>query len=133
MTKLESKKQTLNCYAKTIYDFVSDSNNIIKLLPEDKIENWISTKKSCSFHIKGLTTLSIEIFEKEEFSFVKYKNSSEKPFSFELLFIIEQTSNETSETLIILNADLNTTLKFLISTPLNNLLEIMNNNIKSAL
>lgn len=132
MTKLDSIKQQINKSDKLIFEFLSNANNIQKLLPVEKIENWNSNDKFCSFHIKGLTTLEIEIQEKTEFSIIKYKNSTGKPFVFEMIFLISKIDDETSETQIIFNADLNTTLKFLVSTPLTNLLDIMNNNIKTA-
>jgi hypothetical protein len=132
MTKLESQKQIVNFSAENVFNLVSNATNLIKLLPAEKIENWTSTQNSCSFHIKGLTTLEIEIQEKTEFTIVKYKNSIEKPFAYEMHFLINKIDSETSETQIILNADLNMTLKFLVSTPLKNLLDIMNNNIKDA-
>ena len=132
MTKLESQKQIINFSDENMFKLVSNANNLIKLLPIEKIENWTSTENSCSFHIKGLTTLEIEVYEKSEFTIVKYKNSIEKPFAFEMHFLISKIDSETSETQIILNADLNMTLKFLVSTPLKNLLDIMNKNIKNA-
>ena len=132
MTKLESQKQIINFSDENMFKLVSNANNLIKLLPIEKIENWTSTENSCSFHIKGLTTLEIEVYEKSEFTIVKYKNSIEKPFAFEMHFLISEIDSETSETQIILNADLNMTLKFLVSTPLTNLVDIMNKNIQNA-
>ncbi|HBF87750.1 MAG TPA: hypothetical protein DDX39_03825 [Bacteroidales bacterium] len=132
MTKLESKKNVLSVSAKQIYEFVENCNNFIKLLPEEKIENWSSTKDSCKFRIKNLSSLSLRVSDKIEYSQVSFIDNGEAPFELKMNFIFEEISANSCQSQVSFEADLNPVLKMMATTPLSNLLNIINDNLKKV-
>lgn len=130
MTILESNKKDLNISAKQVFDFVADCNNFIKLLPEEKIENWSSTTDDCSFRIKGIASLALKINEKRESAFICMVDNGDAPFKLSMNFYIAETSANSCTTQVTFEAELNPMLKMMVSTPLTNLLNIINDRLE---
>ena len=49
MTRIESKTVEVSTSIQDCYAYLSDMNNYKELLPLDKISDWNSSEKSCSF------------------------------------------------------------------------------------
>lgn len=46
-----------------LYDFLQDMNNFQQLLPQDRISEWKSDGRSCSFKVQGAATIGLELLE----------------------------------------------------------------------
>ena len=53
-TEIKSETVLINASTKEVFDFITDFNNIIQLLPQDKISDWKSTYDDCSFKIQKI-------------------------------------------------------------------------------
>jgi hypothetical protein len=124
MTKIESTKVNVDCSAKDCYEFLSDLNNYELLLPKDKISNWESDEKKCSFKIQKTYKLSLVYkngLPNNEIHLVSGENS---PFSFSLNIIIVESPGSCNVQLLC-EADINPFLKMMVEKPLNNLFNYM--------
>ena len=60
MATFKSKTVEVNADLKSVNDFLSNLNNLEKLMPEDRIQKWESTDETCSFTIKGLAGIGMK-------------------------------------------------------------------------
>ncbi len=84
MTKIESKKAEISASAKEVFDFLSDMNNIEKLLPEGKYSNFKSDVHSCSFKVSSYT-IGLKFVSSEPYTKVSYESAQGTPFPFSLV------------------------------------------------
>jgi carbon monoxide dehydrogenase subunit G len=61
--KLETDWKSVNAKPEAVFAFLSDMNNMQKLMPEQVI-NWTSDGESCQFMIKGMAELGMKITNK---------------------------------------------------------------------
>ncbi|GAB4380938.1 MAG: hypothetical protein Kow0075_12500 [Salibacteraceae bacterium] len=106
--------------ADQIVAFLKIPVNILKILPGDRIENTASDELGCSFRIKGLADISIEL-DSADVKKVAYRSKGDKPFSFVLTFNIEEAGSNTNLN-IDLDADVNAFMGAMIKAPLENFL-----------
>ncbi len=118
---IESKKVNLTTSQKEIFEFLGDMNNFVQLLPQDKISDWKSNQKSCSFKIQGMAT--IEMILKESDNFKHHIVSGDKsPFPFTLDVFVEKTGLNTGCIAYnVFKGDLNPFLRMMAEKPLTNL------------
>ena len=122
--KIESKKGVINRPAKEVYAYLMDMNNFKKLLPADKIINWVSDEKSCSFKIQGATAISFIIESSEEPNLIHLISGDESPFSFSLdIHLVEE--NGTTTGYQVFSADINMFMKMMVEKPLQNLFDFI--------
>ena len=57
--KIESNRVIVSANQSTVATFLSDAQNLIHLLPQDKISDWKSTASECSFKVQGGVTISL--------------------------------------------------------------------------
>ncbi len=124
MTIIESKKVTVDANAQSVFAFLSDMNNISKLLPQDKILDWKSDEKSCSFKIQKAYTIGLNFVAGVAYSNIEYCSADGSPFSFSLNTTLLDLDGKT-EAQLICNADINPFLKMLVVGPLQNLFDYM--------
>ena len=60
---LETPWKSISASQEDVYTFLSDLNNLEKLMPEQVI-NWKSSQDDCSFTIKGMADMTLNIVEK---------------------------------------------------------------------
>ena len=123
MTRIESDTRLISKTDKQIFDFLSDFNNFEQLMP-DRVTDWKSDKKTCSFTISGLASLGMEIIETTPNSFIKTKDYGKVPFNFNLLIYIEKQGDKSNVNLVF-DANLNTMLKMVAVKPLTNFLNML--------
>lgn len=124
MTQIESKKVVVNASAETVFTFLSDMNNIQKLLPQDKISEWKSDEKSCSFKIQNAYTIGLNFVSSAPHTKIEYSSAQGSPFPFSLNTVLNENSGKT-ETQLLCEADINPFLKMLVVGPLKNLFDYM--------
>jgi carbon monoxide dehydrogenase subunit G len=118
-----SEWRSIETKPEKVYLFLSDLQNLGKLMPEQVI-NWQADADTCSFTIKGMTDLKLKINERIPFSLISLKPEGKSPFSFTLDSVIRENNLQT-EVKIMLNADLNPMLAMMAKRPLQNLVNIM--------
>ena len=123
MTRIESDTRLISKTDKKIFNFLSDFNNFEQLMP-DRVTDWESDKKTCSFTISGLASLGMEIIETRPNSFIKIKDFGKVPFNFDFLVSIEAQGDKSNVNLVF-DADLNTMLKMVAVKPLKNFLNML--------
>ncbi|MDR2511960.1 MAG: hypothetical protein LBC89_05830 [Bacteroidales bacterium] len=119
-----AKKETTQS-ASDIFSRISDFNNFGKLLPP-QISNWKSTTENCSFDIQNMATLAMKFKEKTSFSKVVIESEAPSPFKFELQIEIQTISENLSETVVKLNADIPMMLSVMVKKPLQQFVDMLN-------
>jgi carbon monoxide dehydrogenase subunit G len=124
MTQIESKKVIVPASDEKVFAFLSDMNNIEKLLPEGRITEWKSSENHCSFKIQNAYTIGLNFGSSEPHKKILYTSAQGSPFPFTLdVHITSQGSG--CETYLLCNADINPFLKMIVVGPLKNLFDYM--------
>ena len=84
MTKIESKKVNIAATPDQVSAFLTNTDNIQKLLPEGKYSDWKSDGQVCSFKIQGAYTIGLRIKEVISNTNVIYESTEGSPFAFTL-------------------------------------------------
>ncbi len=118
--------------ADRIYEFLNDFNNFQNLMPE-QITDWKSDTDSCSFEINNLATIELRITNRQENTLIVMDAEGKSPFPFQLSSNLESLGmNETLFSFEI-DAQVNPMLSVMVKKPLENLVEIMGQKLKSYL
>lgn len=120
--RIESQKVTINCPAEKVFDFLSNFDNFEKFLPE-QVTNWHSEGVSCSFEVKGLTTLGLRITDKISCSKISMKGEGLIPFDFTLDANIVEINQTKCEVQMVINAKMNPFIAMVAEKPLNNFID----------
>ena len=85
--ELKSNQVSVRASKEEIISFLSNSENIWLILPQDKITDFKATLESCSFKVQGGITISLNQNGHEENKL--YLKSGEKtPFPFNLTILL---------------------------------------------
>ncbi|MEO8733262.1 MAG: hypothetical protein ABI373_02920 [Flavobacteriales bacterium] len=122
MTRIESKQVRIDRPAQEIYAFLQDMDNFQQLLPQDRISDWKSDGKSCSFKVQGAATIGLELDGGTPNSLVHMKSTDRSPFPFTLDVHLAE-SGGTTEAHQIFEAELNPFIKMMVEKPLKNLFD----------
>lgn len=128
MTRIESNKVTINCKAEECYEYLTDLNNYQDLLPQDKISNWESDEKKCSFKIQKTYKLELIYVNGLPNSEIHLASGEKSPFKFTLNINVQEIGDKCIAQLVC-DADINPFLKMMIEKPLNNLFDYMANRL----
>ena len=129
MTRLESNKETIGQTAEQVFHFLTDFNNIGKLMPE-QVEQFIVDGETCKFTIKGMATLGLKYEQKTPNSEVVMVKHEKAPFDLKLICKIEDQGS-VSGLQLFFDADLNPFLKMMAEKPLTNFLNLLVSKYKS--
>ncbi len=129
MTRLESNKETIGQSAEQVFQFLSDFNNIGKLMPE-QVEQFTTEGDTCKFTIKGMATLGLKYEQKTPNSEVVMVKHEKAPFDLKLICKIEEQGAQSALQLFF-DADLNPFLKMMAEKPLTNFLNLLVSKYKS--
>ena len=130
MTHIESNKVAINTNPKQIFDFVLNMNNIIELLPQEKVENWKGEEDNCSFTIKGLSGIGMKIDSSEEPTKIAIVSYGKNPFDFTMNLHIKEIFENKSEAYLDFDANMNMMIEMMAKGPLTNLFNIMAEKLK---
>lgn len=124
MTNIKSEKQMIPASAAKIYTFLSDFNNLEKLMPS-KVTDWKSTMTTCSFNIQGMATLNMVQGNNKENELIHMKAEGKNPFHYDLNTHIQAQGEDTADVLVELNADMNPMVAMMAKKPLQNFVNIL--------
>ncbi len=128
--KIESEKVVVSDSREVVFAYVSDMNNIINLLPQDKVSEWKSTENDCSFKVQNTATISLVKIGDEAPGKLFMESGEKSPFPFTLTIYIDQTEDGKCEGYIVFDGKVNTFLKMMVEKPLTNLFNYMSNKLK---
>ena len=127
--KINSQTVVVSAPQQEVFDFLKDANNLIHLLPQDKITDFKATKDDCSFKVQGGVIISL-IHDGEEGTDKLFMKSGEKsPFPFRLTIHTANKSDQT-EGRIDFDGEVNMFLKMMVEKPLTNLFNYMSNKLQ---
>lgn len=129
MTRIESDAVLINKPPEKVFDFLSDMNNLEKLMPE-QVVNWKSNKDSCTFTIKEMADLSLKIIERAPYKKILMESGDKAPLKFIMETEISKINENQSYGRIILNAELNTMMEMLAKNPLQNFVNMLAGKLK---
>jgi len=122
MTTFKSKEIIVNRSSEYLFIKIGNLNNLKDIMPSS-IKDFESTETTCSFKMKGMPTLSLELDEKIPFSKISLiAKRSQVPFSLEC-FIKEK--NEKCQVNLEINAEVNMMMKMMIEKPLKQFLDVL--------
>ena len=122
MATFTSPEVIVNRSAKDFFIEIGDINNLKKIMPSS-IKDFESTETTCSFKMKGMPNLNLELGEKTPFSKISLTaKGSQVPFSLDC--IITDKGNKCEARLEI-NAELNIMMKMMVEKPLTQFLDIL--------
>ena len=120
MTTFEAKA-AINKPAAEVFAFLSDMNNHQQLMPES-VSNWSSTADEARFTIQNMGNLSLKIANRlQDTLSIIIVPAAQAPFSLELSWAVTQISNQSSQAVLTISAELNMMMKMLASGPLQKL------------
>ena len=127
--KIDSTKVNVNASQEDIFNYLTDSNNIIELLPQDKISDYKSDKEQCSFKVQGGVIISLIQDGSEGMNVIKLRSGQGTPFPFKL-FINITPNGDQCEGYIHFEGEVNMFLKMMVEKPLTNLFNYMSEKLQ---
>lgn len=122
MTRIESKEVTIPRPVQEVESFLGDMNNFLQLLPQDRISEWKSDGRSCSFKVQGAATIGLQLDGGTPGKLVRMKSTERSPFPFSLDVHLDD-QGATTKAHQVFEADLNPILKMMVAGPLKNLFD----------
>lgn len=124
MTTFNSESVAIAQSPESIFNFLSNFENIGKLMPE-QVENFNSDGTTCSFTIKGMATLGLSYSAKTPFKEIVMAKNGKAPFDFRLICKIDDGTPGNSTLQLLLESDMNPFLKMMAEKPLTNFLNLL--------
>ena len=122
MATFNSPEVIVNRSAEDFFIKIGDLNNLKEIMPSS-IKDFESTETTCSFKMKGMPALNLEIREKTPFSKISLTaKSSQVPFSLDC-FITEK--GDQCQARLEINAELNMMMKIMVEKPLTQFLDVL--------
>lgn len=120
MTTIETDIVKVSSSDEAVFNLLKDLRNYEVLFPQEKVKNWKATETDCSFLLKGMSTIEMEVKSVSEFNSVELKSGSQAPFKFNIAITIEASKSEENLTALqlVFNADINAFLKMMVEKPL---------------
>lgn len=127
--ELKSNQVPVKASVKEIITFLSNSENLWLILPQDKISDFKATTESCSFKVQGGITISLVQNGQEE-NKLFLKSGEKSPFPFNLTVnLIEKGS--ITDGYIQFDGEVNAFVKMMVEKPLSALFNYMSEKLKS--
>lgn len=128
--KLDSNKVLVPAQQEAVFNFLKDSNNLLHLLPQDKISDFQATTEQCSFKVQGGVVISLVQNGEENMDKIFMKSGEKSPFPFTLTIHTAQQGEET-QGYIAFDGEVNMFLKMMVEKPLTNLFNYMSDKLKA--
>lgn len=126
--RIESTWKEVNTNPQTLFEWLSDMNNVGKLMPS-QITNWKSDQESCSYTINGMADINMKIDEKRPTDLIKMVSFGKNPFSFEMNINLK-LKGEHTDVQLTFNGDVNPFLKMMVEKPLSNFIDLLGTNLQ---
>lgn len=127
--QLKSETVKINNSPENLKNFLTDSNNLYEILPQDKISDWKADTSQCAFKVQGGIVISLIQDGNEGNEKVFLKSGEKSPFPFKLTVFLTEIDGQT-EGYIQFDGEVNMFLKMMVEKPLTNLFNYMSNKLK---
>ena len=128
MAIFKSPEVIVDRTAEDFFTKIGDLNNLKEIIPS-QIEDFDSTDTTCSFKMKGIPKLYLEIREKIKYSKISLTaKESQVPFSLNC-YITEK--GKQCQARLEINAELNTMMKMMVEKPLTQFLDVLAKKIQN--
>lgn len=132
MLTIESLKVGVNQDTESVFKFLSDLNNLEKLMPQDRVEYWKSTDTTCRFGIKKLSSIGMKHKELNAPTQIILESDGKNPFPFTLtIHIQEDGKNVTSY--FVFDGEVNMFMKAMVQKPLKDFFDSLAENLPAAI
>ena len=134
MKKFESSVYTLPLPQETVFEKLSDLNNLSQVsgyLPEDRVKIANLTSDSVTLEVQSLGTVSLSVVERESPKCVKFA-SVESPLAFNLWIQLLPQGESQSRMKITLGAELNPFIAAMAQKPLQDGVEQLADKLSKA-
>ena len=122
MATFKSPEVIVKRSAEDFFNKIGNLNNLKEIMPSS-IKDFESTESTCSFKMKGMPALNLELGEKTPFSKISLTaKGSQVPFSLDC--IITEKGEQCQASLEI-NAELNMMMKMMVEKPLTQFLDVL--------
>lgn len=123
--KIESQHVLLHRSNAEIYTYLYNLENIIHLLPQDKISDWQATPDYCSFKVQQAATIDLELVKGSDSTLIQMKSGKKSPFPFTLDLHIQAEGAASCNGYLVFDGKVNPFLKLMVEKPLTNLFNYM--------
>ncbi|HBH06751.1 MAG TPA: hypothetical protein DDX92_09125 [Flavobacteriales bacterium] len=130
MATIKSETVKIDKPLNEVFDFLRDLNNLEKLMPHDRIDNWESTAEECRFTIKGLAGIGMEKTGEDERGKIRMTSKGKNPFDFVLDVDMNEVEGGT-EAQLIFDGKMNPFMKAMVDKPLKNFFNHLASQLKS--
>lgn len=127
---IDSTKVNVNASPEEIANFLTDANNLIHILPQDKISDFKSSSEECSFKVQGGVIISLIQNGQEGHQKIFLKSGASSPFPFKLTIFISE-DGKGSIGYIHFDGEVNMFLKMMVEKPLTNLFNYMSEKLQA--
>lgn len=120
MAKFESSIKQVAASQQTVYNTISDLNNLERLrerIPQDKISDFSFNSDSLTVSAPMVGQISLQIVDRDEPKCVKY-GSTQSPVPFNVWIQVLPVDESSSKLKVTLDADIPFMLKAMVSGPL---------------
>jgi len=121
MNTIESQTVQVNAANVLIFNRITDFRNFEHLLPPDRIKNWQSDGKTCSFEIDGIGSMGLKIKETIPYSKVSVETTQGSPLALQLNIHLMPGSETFTRVKITIESDANPLVFMMIKAPLQTL------------
>ena len=125
---IESERILIEKSDEKIFNFVSNFNNFIHLMPNE-VKDLKVTEKECSFSINGMPTIHLAICDKVPYSLVSMNSENDK-LDFKLNCCLEKIDSNNCYVQFQFDAQLNAMMKMMVSKPLTQFLNVLVQKLK---
>jgi carbon monoxide dehydrogenase subunit G len=121
---LKSRKGNIASPADKVFAYLSDLRNYHELLPQDKVENFEAEEDSCTFKIKGATTIGFKRTNTLPNKSIHLISTENSPIDFRLDLKLNEQEGSTEGDLTF-ESKVNPFVKMMIEKPLTSLFDHM--------
>jgi carbon monoxide dehydrogenase subunit G len=120
MTEFTSEIKQLPYSETTIYEVLSDLNNLEKVkdrIPQDKVQDFSFSRDSCTFNVSPVGNVCFSITEREPNKTIKFK-ADQSPVEIYMWIQLKEVNPQDTRMKLTVRANLNPFLKPMLSGPL---------------
>lgn len=122
MATIESKQVVLNTTPDEVFGYVKNLNNLIDLLPADKVSEWQGDEGKCSFKVAGGYKIGLEHKSLSEPSSIVLRSSEGSAMKFDLDIRLQGEGDKTHARMVA-DVDANPFVMMMVEKPLKNLFD----------
>jgi hypothetical protein len=127
--QLESKKVTVSTNPQEVFTFLTNLKNFEQLMPKEKIEEFTATPQNCSFKIKGMTTIGMQLENTEPFTKIHILPFQKNPIDFDLTIYLDEIGMNQTQVYFIFKGNVNPMMELMVKNPLTNFFNILADNL----